>query len=145
MATEVPPTKADEGVDDSPIVVNSERRDSLDKKLQLRPDETDLKNRHILLDNTAAPALQARAAELERQRITDNLKKGLSHRPEKEILVQRNILLESSAAPGIQGQQRELQKHMRADSLEKHLQHRPDKDALLKEGILKDEQSVSEA
>lgn len=75
MATEVPPTKADEGVDDSPIVVNSERRDSLDKKLQLRPDETDLKNRHILLDNTAAPALQARAAELERQRITDNLKK----------------------------------------------------------------------
>ena len=76
MATEAPP--ADNGVDVTPIVVNSERRDSLDKKLQLRPDETDLKNRHILLDNTAAPALQARAAELERQRITDNLKKVYS-------------------------------------------------------------------
>lgn len=52
-----------------------ERRDSLEKHLQMRPEEKDLKDRHILLDTTAAPALQARAAELERQRITDNLKK----------------------------------------------------------------------
>lgn len=50
----------------------------MEKSLQQRPDEQDLKNRHILLDTTAAPALQARQAELERQRITDNLKK-VSH------------------------------------------------------------------
>lgn len=52
-----------------------ERRNSLEKHLQTRPEEKDLKDRHILLDTTAAPALQARQAELERQRITDNLKK----------------------------------------------------------------------
>lgn len=52
-----------------------QRKDSLEKHLQLRPDEKDLKDRHILLDTTAAPALQARQQELERQRITDNLKK----------------------------------------------------------------------
>jgi hypothetical protein len=57
-----------------------ERRNSLEKHLQLRPDEKDLKDRHILLDTTAAPALQARQAELERQRITDNLKKVSSIR-----------------------------------------------------------------
>lgn len=52
-----------------------QRRNSLEKHLQTRPEEQDLKNRHILLDTTAAPALQAKQAELERQRITDNLKK----------------------------------------------------------------------
>ena len=60
-----------------------------------RPEEQDLKNRHILLDTTAAPALQARQAELERQRITDNLKKGLAKRPEKEELVEKHILADS--------------------------------------------------
>lgn len=76
MTTEVPPeSAADAGVDTTPLAVNDERRNSLEKHLQLRPEEADLKNRHILLDTTAAPALQARAAELERQRITDNLKK----------------------------------------------------------------------
>lgn len=47
-----------------------ERRDSLEKHLQTRPEAQDLKNRHILLDTTAAPALQKQQAELERQRIT---------------------------------------------------------------------------
>ncbi|KXT04272.1 hypothetical protein AC578_7896 [Pseudocercospora eumusae] len=56
-----------------------ERRNSLEKHLQRRPDEQDLKDRHILLDTTAAPALQARQQELERQRITDNLKKVSAH------------------------------------------------------------------
>ncbi|KAK3112673.1 hypothetical protein LTR53_010820 [Teratosphaeriaceae sp. CCFEE 6253] len=62
-------------VDATPIN-QLERRNSLEKHLQFRPEEQDLKNRHILLDTTAAPALQARQAELERQRITDNLKKA---------------------------------------------------------------------
>ena len=64
------------GIDDSPIAPTLERRNSLEKQLSNRPEEQDLKNRHILLDTTAAPALQAKAAELERQRITDNLKKA---------------------------------------------------------------------
>lgn len=71
MADETAPTG---GVDNAPINTH-ERRNSLEKHLQQRPEEQDLKDRHILLDTTTAPALQAKAAELERQRITDNLKK----------------------------------------------------------------------
>lgn len=44
-------------VDTTPIspVRSSERRNSLEKHLQHRPDVQDLKNRHILLDTAAAP------------------------------------------------------------------------------------------
>ncbi len=114
-----------------------ERRTSLEKHLQHRPEEQSLKDRHILLDTTAAPALQAKQAELERQRITDNLKKGLAKRPEKEELVAKNVLPEGNAAPGIEEKRRELEMQMRRDSLEKKVAQRPDKDELVKEGILK--------
>lgn len=86
MASDTP------AVDTSSAAPTLERRDSLEKHLQMRPEAEDLKNRHILLDTTAAPALQARQAELERQRITDNLKKGLQKRPEKGELVDRKSL-----------------------------------------------------
>ena len=79
-----------EGVDISPISA-SDRRNSLEKHLRTRPDEQDLKNRHILLDTNAAPALQAKQLELERQRATDNLKKGLGKRPERGELVEREL------------------------------------------------------
>ncbi|KAK0357260.1 hypothetical protein LTR91_004423 [Friedmanniomyces endolithicus] len=124
-----------DSVDTTPIS-QLERRNSLEKHLQTRPEEQDLKNRHILLDTTAAPALQAKQAGLERQRITDNLKKGLSKRPEKEDLVEKNILPDSSAAPALLEKQRELQRHMRANSLEKSLQARPKPEELVREGIL---------
>jgi len=41
-------------IDASPINP-LQRRDSLEKHLQMRPEAQDLKNRHILLDTTAAP------------------------------------------------------------------------------------------
>ncbi|KAI7470501.1 hypothetical protein KC351_g12624 [Hortaea werneckii] len=157
MATYQPPTDRtpsttttennDATVDTAPITTNTlERRNSLDKALQHRPDEQDLKDRHILLDTTAAPALQAKAAELERQRVMDNLRKGLAHRPEKEELVERNILAGGPAAPALQEKQRELEKHMRADSLEKQLSNRPKPEDLIKEGILNaDENPVAES
>ncbi|KAL8733956.1 MAG: hypothetical protein Q9181_003370 [Wetmoreana brouardii] len=122
-------------VDESPISP-IERRNSLEKHLQMRPDAKDLKDRHILLDTNAAPALQSTAQELERQRATDSLKKGLEKRPERGELVERNILPDSNAAPAIQGQQRELERHMRADSLEEKMKHRPKPEELIKEGIL---------
>ncbi|KAI7215794.1 hypothetical protein KC333_g5236 [Hortaea werneckii] len=140
-------TESNDGtVDTAPITNSLERRNSLEKALQHRPDEQDLKDRHILLDTTAAPALQAKAAELERQRVMDNLRKGLAHRPEKEELVERNILAGGPAAPALQEKQRELEKHMRADSLEKQLSNRPKPEDLIKEGILNaDENPVSES
>ncbi|MCJ1330175.1 hypothetical protein MMC10_006858 [Thelotrema lepadinum] len=113
-----------------------ERRNSLEKHLQTRPDTQDLKDRHILLDTNAAPSLQAAAQELERQRATDSLKKGLERRPERDELVERNILPDTSAAPALQEKQKELEKHMRMNSLEQKLQNRPKPDELVKDGIL---------
>lgn len=130
----------------SPVRQSTERRNSLEKHLQHRPEAQDLKNRHILLDTNTAPALQAKALELERQRATDNLKKGLAHRPEREELIERNILPDSTAAPALQGHQKELERHMRADSLEKHLQARPPPEELVKQGILEaDENPLKDA
>lgn len=50
MAEEAEQVKVDE-TPISPI----ERRNSLEKHLQMRPDPKDLKDRHILLDTNAAP------------------------------------------------------------------------------------------
>lgn len=55
-------TMADANVVDetpiSPVRAGIERRNSLEKHLQHRPDVQDLKNRHILLDTSAAPYVQ---------------------------------------------------------------------------------------
>ncbi|KAF2703889.1 RPEL repeat protein-like protein [Pleomassaria siparia CBS 279.74] len=125
----------------SPIRQAVERRNSLEKHLQHRPEAQDLKNRHILLDTTTAPALQAKALELERQRATDNLKKGLTQRPDRDTLVERNILPDSAAAPALLQNQRELERHMRADSLDKGLQGRPSPEELVKKGILTEDEN----
>jgi hypothetical protein len=101
MSTQ-PPTlntsPSDAGIDISPISP-ADRRNSLEKHLQTRPEEQDLKNRHILLDTNAAPSLQAKALELERQRATDNLKKGLGKRPERGELVDRELFLSFPILP----------------------------------------------
>jgi len=120
----------------APSHTDHKRQDSLEKHLQHRPDPQELKERHILLDTKAAPALQSAAVELERQRAADSLRKGLEKRPDREELVERNILPDSHAAPGIQGQQKELEKHMRADSLNEKLSNRPKPDELLQKGVL---------
>jgi hypothetical protein len=41
----------------SPVRQATERRNSLEKHLQHRPDAQELKNRHILLDTNAAPCV----------------------------------------------------------------------------------------
>jgi len=53
MADEAQPLVVDE-TSISPIRSN-ERRNSLEKHLQHRPEAQDLKNRHILLDTSTAP------------------------------------------------------------------------------------------
>lgn len=42
-------------VDDSSLSPTLDRRNSLEKSLQRRPDPQDLKERHILLDTNLAP------------------------------------------------------------------------------------------
>lgn len=47
----------DTSIDVAPLspVRSTERRNSLEKHLQHRPEAQDLKNRHILIDTTTAP------------------------------------------------------------------------------------------
>ncbi|KZF24197.1 hypothetical protein L228DRAFT_266554 [Xylona heveae TC161] len=123
------------GVDESTISP-IERRNSLEKHLQHRPDAQELKERHILLDTSAAPALQSAAHDLERHRAIDNLRKNLERRPDREELIEKNILPASNAAPALQAHQKELEKHMRADSLEHKIQQRPKPEDLVQQGIL---------
>ncbi|KAI9752005.1 MAG: hypothetical protein M4579_005801 [Chaenotheca gracillima] len=127
---------AESSREDNAAISPVQRRMSLEKHLQERPAPEDLKERHILLDTNAAPSLQAKAQELERQRATDSLKKGLEKRSERDDLVERNILPDSNAAPSIQGHQKELQKHMRADSLNEKIANRPKPEELVKDGII---------
>lgn len=108
LNTTTPTTAA--SIDETPLSASPERRSSLEKHLQHRPDVQDLKDRHILLDTNVAPylppshtsihlynkipneedsSLQATRQELARQRTTDALKKHLEHRPEREELVER--------------------------------------------------------
>ncbi|MCJ1236191.1 hypothetical protein MMC14_004168 [Varicellaria rhodocarpa] len=125
-------------IDSTPLSPTTQphRRDSLEKHLQTRPDPQDLKDRNILLDTNAAPALQSTALDLARQRTIDSLKKGLEKRPEREELIERNILPNSTAAAAIQGPAKELERRMRRDSLEKKVQQRPKAEDLKREGIL---------
>jgi hypothetical protein len=116
--------------------ISLERRNSLAKAIQNRPEAQELREKHILLDTTAAPALQAQQYELQRQKLSDSLNKALASRPEKDDLVDRNILPNSNVAPALLNNQRELAAAMRRDSIERHLQTRPSPSALIKDGIL---------
>jgi len=138
---DVPPKS---GIDESPISP-IERRNSLEKHLQCRPDQQDLKDRHILLDTNVAPSLQAAQQELARQKTIDSLKKSLEKRPDREALVERNIMPSSNAAPALQAHARELEKHMRADCLEHKIQNRPKPEELIKSGILDEDEDPTKA
>lgn len=124
-------------VDQTPISPVTERKQPLERQLQSRPDPDSLRERHILLDTTAAPALQAAQLELERQRLADSLKHGLERRPARDALVEKHILPAGKhVAPTIQAARHDLERRLRKDSLERHLQHRPNPDTLVKDGIL---------
>ncbi|KAA8645381.1 hypothetical protein EYZ11_000420 [Aspergillus tanneri] len=124
-------------IDETPLSASpTERRNSLEKRLQNRPEAQELKDRHILLDTNVAPSLQAARQELARQRTTDSLKKHLEHRPDREELIERNILPSTNAAPALQAHARELEKHMLADHLDQKIQNRPQPEDLIVQGIL---------
>lgn len=127
-------------IDQTSLAASSiERRNSLEKHLQHRPDPEDLRSRHILVDTNMAPSSEtAFPRTLERRRTSDSLQRHLEQRPEREELIERNILPSVNAAPAIQAQARELQKHMRADSLEQKIQHRPQPEMLIAQGILEE-------
>ncbi|KAI9888050.1 MAG: hypothetical protein M1823_000172 [Watsoniomyces obsoletus] len=130
-------------VDETPISP-VERRNSLEKHLQQRPDPKELKDRHILLDTNAAPSIQSTALELERQLAADSLKKGLQHRPDMDELLKRNVLHDPTVAPALQAQQHELEMQMKANNLKKGLENRPRPEDLINKGILEADEDPRE-
>ncbi|OKL63099.1 hypothetical protein UA08_01222 [Talaromyces atroroseus] len=119
--------------------INQQRRDSLEKHLQTRPELQDLKDRHILLNTSLAPGLQAAQADLARHQASDSLRKHLEHRPDRDELVDKNILPSSArndVAPALQANARELERSMLADNLENKIKGRPDPEQLIEKGIL---------
>jgi len=69
-----------------------QRARSLEHALETRPDVEELKQKNILKDTTAAPALQEKQAELERKMAADALDQKLQRRPTAEKLVKEGIL-----------------------------------------------------
>ncbi|OIW25969.1 hypothetical protein CONLIGDRAFT_635728 [Coniochaeta ligniaria NRRL 30616] len=137
MADENKPT-----VDETPISPSRpypERKNSLEKLLTNRPSPDELKQKNILPNSSAAPAIQAQQKELDKHMRADSLNEKIAHRPSPDELRQKNILPDTSAAPALQAQQKELQKHMRADSLNEKIAHRPSPEELIKEGVLQDD------
>ena len=86
------PATTGAAIDSTPISP-IQRRDSLEKHLQTRPEAKDLRERGILHGSEGqSPAIQAKARDLERARAADSLKKELSSRPDAQDLRERNIL-----------------------------------------------------
>lgn len=116
-----------------------QRRDSLEKHLQTRPELQNLKDRHILLDTSLAPSLHAAQADLARHQTSDSLRKHLENRPEREELVDKNILPSSArndVAPALQANAKDLERSMLADNLENKIRGRPEPEQLIQKGIL---------
>ncbi|KAL1977507.1 hypothetical protein VTN31DRAFT_366 [Thermomyces dupontii] len=127
-------------IDETPIAsALPQRRDSLEKHLQTRPEIQDLQNRAILVDPGIAPSIQSARRELARQKVSESLKKNLEHRPGREELVEKNILPATlNTAPALQANARELEKHMIADNLDQKIASRPSPEQLIEKGILEE-------
>lgn len=74
-----------------------QRRDSLERHLQHRPDARHLKEKGILMDTSAAPGLQAAQRDLEMQQASDRLRRGLEGRSARGDLEERELFPVSRA------------------------------------------------
>ncbi|KAJ2716453.1 hypothetical protein H4R19_000637 [Coemansia spiralis] len=131
---------ATQAFDDEPMQpLSPEDKDRLGTRLEHRPTQQELVERHVLLDVGVAPALQLQAAALQRSQLEDGLEKRLEHRPTQHELVERHVLLDSKAAPALQGKQAELALCQLEDRLESKLAARPTRDELVEHHIMTSE------
>ncbi|KAK4162298.1 hypothetical protein QBC43DRAFT_77823 [Cladorrhinum sp. PSN259] len=86
-------------VDETPISPNVERKNSLERALQHRPERQALIERNILPASTAAPSIQAQQRELEKHMRADSLNEKIAHRPPPEEVIQKHILHEDPRSP----------------------------------------------
>ncbi|KAH6645280.1 RPEL repeat protein [Truncatella angustata] len=88
-------------VDDTPIspIGASGRKNSLEQHLQHRPERSELVEKNILPDSTAAPGLQEKQRELEKHMRADSLNDKISHRPSPEELIKEGVLKDDPRSP----------------------------------------------
>ncbi|KAL1743052.1 hypothetical protein HDZ31DRAFT_83687 [Schizophyllum fasciatum] len=78
--------------------IDNEKKDSLEKQLNQRPERSELVERNILKDDKGvAPALVANMERLKRSQLEDKLEHALQHRPKPDELVKGGILQDDEA------------------------------------------------
>ncbi|GJN70559.1 RPEL repeat protein [Purpureocillium lilacinum] len=78
----------------SPVRPDNARKNSLENHLMHRPNRSELVEKNILPESSAAPGLLAHQRELERSMLEDKLNDKISHRPDPEALVKGGVLHE---------------------------------------------------
>ncbi|KAM4058036.1 RPEL repeat domain-containing protein [Hirsutella rhossiliensis] len=90
-STETHPPAVDE-TPISPIRPDHGRKNSLENHLMHRPNRSELVDKNILPESSAAPSIQAHQRELQRNMLEDKLNDKISHRPDPEKLVKEGVL-----------------------------------------------------
>ncbi|KAI0087936.1 hypothetical protein BDY19DRAFT_951109 [Irpex rosettiformis] len=78
--------------------IDPQAAESLEKRLNQRPDKHELIERNILKDDKVAPSLQAARDKLQRSQLEDKLDQALLQRPKREELIREGILSSESPA-----------------------------------------------
>ncbi|KAL7796842.1 hypothetical protein V8C37DRAFT_371650 [Trichoderma ceciliae] len=89
-------------VDETPISsvkANAVRKNSLSNYLKHRPERSELVEKNILPDTTAAPGLIASQKELQKNMLGDKLNDKILHRPTPDTLLKEGVLHEDPRSP----------------------------------------------
>ncbi|KAI0876970.1 hypothetical protein GGS24DRAFT_498409 [Hypoxylon argillaceum] len=92
MATQENPSAAVDETPISPVAAGRGRKMSLEQHLKQRPDRSELVDKNILPDSTAAPGLQEKQKELAKHMRADSLNEKISHRPSPDQLLKNGVL-----------------------------------------------------
>ncbi|KAI1192833.1 hypothetical protein F5X97DRAFT_316147 [Nemania serpens] len=91
-STQETPSAAIDKTPISPVDTGRVRKMSLEEHLKHRPDRSELVDKNILPDSTAAPGLQEKQKELAKHMRADSLNEKISHRPPPEKLLEDGVL-----------------------------------------------------
>ncbi|KAI1131876.1 hypothetical protein F5Y10DRAFT_232760 [Nemania abortiva] len=99
MATQENSSPAIDETPISPVAGARGRKMSLEQHLKQRPDRTELVDKNILPESTAAPSLQEKQKELAKHMRADSLNEKISHRPSPEQLLKNGVLHDDPRSP----------------------------------------------
>uniref|UniRef100_A0A7S2S2Q7 Uncharacterized protein n=1 Tax=Mucochytrium quahogii TaxID=96639 RepID=A0A7S2S2Q7_9STRA len=114
--------------------------DQVNKKLDCRPDHTDLTKSGIMQNaDDVAPAIQGRVATLDKKVRRNSVKASLEKRPDADQMQKHGVLKDTKLASSLQPRASALEKNIRRSSLKGALLTRPDQRELEQSGLLSSE------